>query len=421
MAQRKITYNDKTNKIPPVEPDRQVSASDMNELKTIINSNADDAVSKGAVNETINGIKTFSQRPAVSGINIGGLNLVRSSVFPEHLEYDGELILQEGDVVSGSANDKNWFETPLALRTAYPEGEAGWFATVGSTTTLWMWSVTLDDWANTGVIAASGSSVTTEEITSIGVGDIGGINAGRVIPIGTDINAFIKSLIQKVIPPTYSPPVVTLAITPTGTQEIGFTGNFLLTPSFTQNDGGIVTNVVFTHNGLTIRSQSNLTPYTDNRLISGTNSYTVVVSYAQGTIKNDNFGTPSPDGRIASGLVIGSASIVGQYRNWFGAYGVNPPSSGANIRTMGYSYLNSFTLNTGTTSLNQVIAIPSTKSLQSVIDADALGVDITSSYVLSGTILTVPNGGGVNVNYKVYIQTNSVPYSSNHKHNVIIS
>lgn len=274
-----------------------------------------------------------------------------------------------------------------------------------------------------GLITSEGGGLITEDIESIGVGTVGGIDEGEIITEGTPLTGFVKRLIQKVIPPTYTPPTASLSISPSGNQEIGATLDFTLTPSFNQNDGGAVNQVVFRRNGSIIQTQLDLTPFVDtNRVVqAGSNPYSVEISYDDGPIKDDNFGNPYPIGQILAGTAIGNNSINGAYRNWYGTYGLTPPATGAGIRTLDFTYSNSFILNTGDTSLNQVVAVPSTKSLSSVIDLDALNANITSSYVLSGTITSVPDGGGNLVSYNVYILTLAVAYSENHRHDVTIS
>lgn len=49
----------------------------------------------------------------------------------------------------GDLNNKGWFVTPLALRTAYPTGQDGWHAIVGSTDTVWVWDTDTNDWVDT--------------------------------------------------------------------------------------------------------------------------------------------------------------------------------------------------------------------------------------------------------------------------------
>lgn len=110
----------------------------------------------------------------------------------------------------------------------------------------------------------------------------------------------------------------------------------------------------------------------------------------------------------------------GLYYNWYGG-DTDAPAIGAEIRSLTPTFNNSFTLNTGDVNTVFIIVVPSTKNLSSVIDQDALNVDLTASYILSGTITNVPDAQGSSVTYKVYVMEISTPYSSNHKHLVTIS
>lgn len=79
-----------------------------------------------------------------------------------------------------------------------------------------------------------------------------------------------------------------------------------------------------------------------------------------------------------------------------------------------------FTLNTGDTLTDFFVCIPSTKSITSVIDLDALNANITANYVDLGNI-TVNDAGGNPFTYKLYRMTVGVPYSTNHRHSVTIN
>ena len=48
-----------------------------------------------------------------------------------------------------------YYPTPEALRNAYPTSEAGYWAIVGSTNTIWIWSANSNKWVNTSVEADS--------------------------------------------------------------------------------------------------------------------------------------------------------------------------------------------------------------------------------------------------------------------------
>lgn len=45
---------------------------------------------------------------------------------------------------------KGFFETPDALRAAYPTGQAGWWAIIGSSDSIWVWDVEGAEWVNSG-------------------------------------------------------------------------------------------------------------------------------------------------------------------------------------------------------------------------------------------------------------------------------
>ncbi len=60
--------------------------------------------------------------------------------------------------------------------------------------------------------------------------------------------------------------------------------------------------------------------------------------------------------------------------------------------------------------------MPNTLSISQVLDLDALNANITASYV--NNPFNVEDAGGTAVAYNVYTMSNSVPYSSNHRHEI---
>lgn len=78
--------------------------------------------------------------------------------------------------------------------------------------------------------------------------------------------------------------------------------------------------------------------------------------------------------------------------------------------------LNPFTLNTGTTNNNFVVAMPSVLNITEVLDIDALSANITDSYIIN--TFNVLDFIGTNVSYDVLTMTNAIPYSSNHRHQI---
>lgn len=77
-----------------------------------------------------------------------------------------------------SSNDKGYFATESALNTAYPVGENGWFAVVGSTDTIWVWDGGTSAWVDSGN-SSSGS------VTSISVNATNGFDATVTNPTTT--------------------------------------------------------------------------------------------------------------------------------------------------------------------------------------------------------------------------------------------
>ena len=96
------------------------------------------------------------------------------------------------------------------------------------------------------------------------------------------------------------------------------------------------------------------------------------------------------------------------------------PTTSAGVRAIANKIFtdgsNPFNLNTGSTLKDFTVAMPNTLSISQVLDLDALSANITASYV--NNPFNVEDAGGTNVAYNVYTMSNSVPYASNHRHEV---
>ena len=77
---------------------------------------------------------------------------------------------------------------------------------------------------------------------------------------------------------------------------------------------------------------------------------------------------------------------------------------------------NPFILNTGTTHTKFTVAVPSSLSITQVLDLDASNANVTSNYVVATVV--VNNSYPMGISYKVYTLSNSVPYSSDHRHQI---
>ena len=123
------------------------------------------------------------------------------------------------------------------------------------------------------------------------------------------------------------------------------------------------------------------------------------------------------------GMTTRNDSVVWAYYQFYGP-SASIPANSTEVRALPDSRFNNagntFNLNTGSTEINFIVAVPPGKSISQVIDLDALNTDITSQYVSQGTV-NVVDAGGANVSYTVYAMTQAVPYSSNHRHEITLS
>lgn len=113
-------------------------------------------------------------------------------------------------------------------------------------------------------------------------------------------------------------------------------------------------------------------------------------------------------------------NITANYYRYFGPVD-NRPTTSAGVKALSKEFQNAnsntFTLNTGNTNIKFIVALPTGRTIQSVVDLDALNAVITASYVLVGTI-NVEDAGATNRTYNLYEMSNAVPYSSNHRHQI---
>lgn len=76
-----------------------------------------------------------------------------------------------------------------------------------------------------------------------------------------------------------------------------------------------------------------------------------------------------------------------------------------------------FNLDTGTSLVKFIVALPPGVTIVSVIDLDALDADITSQYVAQSNI-NVLDAGGTNRSYNIYEMNIGVAYSTSHRHQI---
>lgn len=226
-------------------------------------------------------------------------------------------------------------------------------------------------------------SRTQADIEVMGVNLSDGVANGKVIPAGTDLEGFIKQLVQKRIAATYTQPSVKIennggqAAT---TVETGTSVNISVKSTFTKGDAGAITKHAITRGGTEVATNTDATlAHTETYVIpDGSTTLKSTVTYAEGAIKNDNFGDASPNGHIAAGSKSSSNyTITGARQAFYSAIGAGalPTVDSALIRGFANKKLNpaandvlSLTVAEGQQHI--VVSVPSARTIKQITYVD---------------------------------------------------
>lgn len=181
-------------------------------------------------------------------------------------------------------------------------------------------------------LGGGGDTETTQEHeVNLGTGgSIGGLETGDTIPQGTSLDELIVMLTQRSQAPTYTQPGVTCRVssgTNPGNYEVGTEINTTIQGTFTQNDAGALTSIEIKKGSDSVLSSPTSPVTTDAQVFTlgdETVTFTAVATYAEGEIKNDNLGQPSPNGHIQAGSKTSSGVSFTGKRNLFYGTGVGP-------------------------------------------------------------------------------------------------
>jgi hypothetical protein len=336
---------------------------------------------------------------------------------------------------AGAPNYIGKFPSLAALQSYLPVGTDGNYAIIAATPHdeeyIWdsdnaAWVLTQNIPASTFALLGGNATDNTSLAAELSARDTAiSTEATNRTAADANIQTQVSALSAALIPhPTYTAPTAGISSSQsTANLEIGQTINIPLTATFNQNDGGGSAGLIIKKNGTQIATTS---PYTDSNVVIAATAvvYNCNFTYSQGPIKNNILGIPDAVGRVAAGSVnSGNLNYQGFYKIFYDAVSTFPTDS-TTARALSNSRFsnsgNSFTLNTGSTLTKFCIILPPGKTLSSVIDQDALNLDITSQYVQSA--ITVNDAAGTPVStYKIYAMSQSVPYSSNHRHNITIA
>lgn len=279
-----------------------------------------------------------------------------------------------------------------------------------------------------GWIAKDGSTVistsrTQEAITVNGVTGLGIAN-GATISAGTSLDDFVKMVVQKAIPATYTKPSVSIANNggqASGNVEAGTTISPKLKATFTKNDAGDLTSIAIKKGGTEVANgtESPLT-YNGESIVIGDESITFTASatYGDAPVKTNNLGQESKENWFAGGTVnSGNYTITGK-RNLFYGTGVGsvPEVTSDMVRGLTNKKLapasgTSFNINVAVGQQYIVIAYPATlRDINNVTYVEANDSGMASSFTKT-TINVADARGGSNgtMSYKVYTYAMAVP------------
>lgn len=279
-----------------------------------------------------------------------------------------------------------------------------------------------------GWIAKDGSTVmstsrTQEAITVNGVTGLG-IADGATISAGTSLDEFVRMVVQKAIPATYTKPSLAIANNggqASGNVETGSTITPKLKATFTKNDAGDLTSIIIKKGGTEVANgtESPIT-YDGDPVVIGdeTITFSASASYGDAPVKTNNLGQESKENWFVGGTVNSSNYSITGKRNLFYGTGVGsvPEITSDMVRGLVNKKLApsqgmSFNINVAVGQQYIAIAYPANlRDINNVTYVEANDSGMASSFTKT-TIDVADARGGDNgaMSYKVYTYAMAVP------------
>ncbi len=240
---------------------------------------------------------------------------------------------------------------------------------------------------------------TTEELEIYGVEDLFGIPDGTKIPKKTLHMELFKKIFQKIIHPTYVPPVLKV-VADKVLVEKGVATDVVLTPTFTKNDAGNVNTVTVYKDNVQVDTQAvtSVSPYTLSAVnLTAEATYKYEVAYDEGAVKKNNKGDDDRTGIIEAGTIFKEIKIKPVLATYVGVVdngNVDETNIVANCEKL---IRENTTLVKKVSPVFQTVVFATTGTLTSIINQN-------NYEVLSSFTKTIVSIGGVN--YNVYALEN---------------
>lgn len=254
-------------------------------------------------------------------------------------------------------------------------------------------------------------------------GSIGGLNTGDTIPEGTSLDELIKMLTQKAVAATYTQPGVTLrnsAGQAAGAYEVGTNISTTLQAIFTQNDAGALTQLAIYKQGegdalISGTSSPQTTEEQTFQLTDGSVTFYATATYAEGEIKNNNLGQPSPEGHIQAGSKNSANFVFTGQRNMFYGTGVGaaPEANSESVRGLSGTKLNptqGYSFNINVAQGQQFVRIAYPKTLRKITKCFYVeqNTDLAENFVEQSISVQGANGAA-GADYRVLTYEMAVP------------
>ena len=261
-------------------------------------------------------------------------------------------------------------------------------------------------------------AVVVNGVTGLGIAD------GATIPAGISFDEFVKMVVQKAIPASYTAPTVSIANNggqASGNVEAGTSITPKLKATFTKNDAGDLSSIVI-KKGSSEVANGTASPLTyDGEAITigdETITFSATASYAAAPVKQNNLGQDSTENWFDAGSVNSSSYSITGKRNLFYGTGVGavPTVTSDVVRGLANNKLaptqgHSFNINVSVGQQYIVFAYPaSLRDVNNVTYVEANDGGMASNFTKT-TIDVADARGGDNgkISYKVYTYAMAVP------------
>ena len=241
------------------------------------------------------------------------------------------------------------------------------------------------------------ADTSTEEDILVSGTNLGGLLEGQVIPAGTTFTEFLKMLLQKPEDFPYEVPNVSISLDPEQMQhEVGTKIAPKINFEFVKNDGGEIVNVEY---GPVNNEQQEEAIILDE----GNVEYSVIVNFAEGPQKFDDFGEPAGQ-PLPAGQLKAICSYSGFRYNFFGADDRKIAcESSEEVRNLNKAVGDRFVVEAPNGSQRVTIAVPANGKQPVSIEYNQQGdAEYISNFVKSTVSVSGATPGENMMDYNVY-------------------